>query len=467
MKKNHFESGIVSTSAIDIEEVVLGAILIEKHAMLRVQDILHSEHFYKEKHIIIFRAIENLARKNTPIDILTVVHELKITGHLEIIGGAYEVSILTNRVANSENIEHHVRILHQCFINRKLQELGHFTTKDAQDNSGDVIDKLEKLNKRFMEIFNIFRGKRSMGARKIAQDTLKSIIATKNGDSYPALPTGFPSLDDKIIGLKKGDLIIIGARPSMGKTAFAINIAKYLCQTKNVKGAVFSLEMRARQLMYRLIAEDVEINVQLIEKGHLTANEIDKISNAVNAYTDNMLIDDNSSLTVLELKVRAMRMKAEHGIKFIIIDYLQLISGPSKKYGSRENDISEISRGLKILAKDLDIPIIALSQLSREAEKRPNRKPQLADLRESGAIEQDADIVLFLYRPDYYGMRTDKEGNNLEGAAEIIIAKQRSGSLGSIHLHFIKEWTKFVELDSLKMPTIIEKRELEQESEPF
>ncbi|MBC8033753.1 MAG: replicative DNA helicase [Chitinophagaceae bacterium] len=447
--------GKVPPQAKDLEEAVLGAIMLEKSAFDGVIEILKSECFYVEANQRIFRAMVGLSQKSQPIDILTVVEELKMREELDMVGGPYYVTKLTNAVVSSANIEAHARIILQKFIQRELIRISGEIIGDAYEDSTDVFDLLDDAESKLFEITNNHLRKNFDSIDSVLVKTIQRIedLRHKNED-ISGVTSGFPSLDRVTYGWQPTDLIILAARPAVGKTAFALNLTRSaaLNPIKPTPVAFFSLEMSAGQLVQRILSAESEIWLEKITRGKLEEHEmkqlyakgIQKLSSAP------IFIDDSAALNIFELRAKCRRLKTKHNLGLIIIDYLQLMSGTSEnKNGNREQEISKISRDLKGLAKELQVPIIALSQLSRavESRKEGNKMPQLSDLRESGAIEQDADMVMFLYRPEYYDITANEMGENNKGETHVRIAKHRNGSLETIKLRALLHIQKFVEED--------------------
>ncbi|MBK9045847.1 MAG: replicative DNA helicase [Bacteroidetes bacterium] len=443
--------GKLPPQAVDIEEAVLGALMLEKDALSAVIDVLRPEVFYKEAHQKIFNAIHNLFHRAEPIDILTVTHALKKSGELEIVGGAFYITQLTSRIASAANIEYHARIILQKFIQRELIRISSETIKDAYEDHQDVLSLLDTAEKNLFAIAegNIRRNFEDM--QSLVSKAIKEIeVASNQTSGITGVPSGFTELDRVTAGWQKSDLIIIAARPGMGKTAFVLSMARNAAVQFKRPVAFFSLEMSAVQLVNRLISSETEITSEKIRKGQLANHEWEQLNAKIKPLTEAPLyIDDTPSLSVFELRAKCRRLVAEKGVSMVIIDYLQLmVAGGDNRNGNREQEISTISRSLKAIAKELSIPIIALSQLSRAVETRGSTKrPQLSDLRESGAIEQDADMVMFIYRPEYYGLSEDENANSTQGIAEVNVAKNRSGSLKTVSLKFIGHLTKFTDLD--------------------
>ncbi|KAA6439171.1 replicative DNA helicase [Dyadobacter flavalbus] len=443
--------------AIDLEEAVLGALMIEKDALTAVADILRPDSFYKEAHVRIYTAIITLFADSEPIDMLTVTSKLRSTGELELIGGAAYIMELTSKVNSAANIEFHARIISQAFIKRELIKVASEIQRDAFEDTTDVFRLLDKTEQALFSISesNIKKNYADMGA--LMRQALAELDQKKNNkDGLTGVPSGFSALDRLTSGWQKTELMILAARPGMGKTAFVVSSLRNAAVDFNMPVAIFSLEMSSVQLVNRLISAEAEIDSEKIRKGSLAPHEWEQLHHRIHRLTNApIFIDDTPALSVLELRAKCRRLKAQHDIQMIVIDYLQLMTGDTggKGAGNREQEIAMISRSLKNLAKELDVPVIALSQLSRAVETRGGEKrPQLSDLRESGSIEQDADMVIFLYRPEYYGITEDESGNSVAGIGEVILAKNRAGSLDTIQLRFIGKYTKFADLDSQFTP---------------
>ncbi|MCD6092207.1 MAG: replicative DNA helicase [Bacteroidales bacterium] len=439
-------SGKIPPQALDFEEAVLGALMLEKNALTAVIDILEPEVFYKQAHQKIFKAIQKLFASTEPIDILTVSNRLKSDGELEEVGGAYYITQLTNRVASSANIEFHARILLQKYVQRELIRVSSETIKDAFEDSTDVFELLDQAEQQLFDISeNNFR-RESYDMQSLVRESIAEIEAAKNSEgSLRGIPSGFTDLDRLTAGWQKSDLVVIAARPGMGKTAFALTLSSNAAMAKKPV-AIFSLEMSAVQLTTRLISAEAEITSNKLKRGDLAEHEWEQLNTRVKALVDApIFIDDTPALSIFELRAKCRRLKEQHNIELIIVDYIQLMRAGDTA-GNREQEISTISRSLKALAKELNVPVLVLSQLNRSVETRGgSKKPQLSDLRESGAIEQDADMVIFIYRPEYYDITEDEQGSDMTGKAEIIIAKHRNGALDSVNLRFIGQFTKFVD----------------------
>lgn len=442
------ELGKFPPSAVDIEEVVIGAIMMDSGALTSVIDILTPETFYKEAHQRIFSAIQVLFNNSDPIDILTVTQQLKKTGELEIAGGAFYVTQLTNRIASTANTEMHARIIIEKYIQRELIRISTDTLQHSYEDSADVFELLAHAEQNIFSISNTTIKKTFEHIKQILSKTIHEIESAKNQE-FSGIPSGFTSLDKITGGWHKSDLIVMAARPGAGKTAFAMTVARNASVEFQKPVAIFSLEMSSTQLVSRLISSEAEIGADKLRNGEVTDDQWQHMHRKISRLAEAPIyIDDTPSLSIFEFRAKARRLKQQHDISMIIVDYLQLMVGNENKF-SREQEVSLISRSLKAIAKELDIPIIALSQMSRSVEQRGGTKrPQLSDLRESGAIEQDADVVMFIYRPWICGIPQDEQGNSTEGMAEIIIAKHRNGKLDSANLHFIDHFAKFAEPSS-------------------
>ncbi len=442
-----FVFGKLPPQAPALEEAVLGAIMLDKDALTVVIDTLRPDSFYSDAHALIYKAMLSLFERTQPIDLLTVSEELKKTGDLEKVGGPYYLVELTNRVASSANLEYHARIVAQKFIQRELIRVSNTVIKDAYEDTTDVFELLDKAEQGLFEITekNLSRSYSSMSSL-LGQAVKQVEEASHNKEGLTGVPTGFVDLDRMTSGWQPSDLVIVAARPGMGKTAFTLALAANAA-TFQKPVAFFSLEMSSIQLVKRLISMETEIPGEKLKKGSLEDYEWQQLNAAVEKMGERKIfIDDTPAINIFELRAKCRRLKMQHDIQMVMIDYLQLMSGSMDKNKStnREQEISSISRALKGLAKELSVPVIALSQLSRAVETRGGTKrPQLSDLRESGAIEQDADMVTFIYRPEYYQILEDEEGNSLKNKAEVIIAKHRNGALGTVELRFTGETAKF------------------------
>lgn len=442
----------IQPQAIDLEEAVLGALMLEKDALSAVIDVLKPELFYDERHSKIFEAIQILFQQSKPVDILTVTSQLRSLGSLEMVGGAYYITYLTNRVSSAANIEFHARIISQKYIQRELIRISTEIIKDAYEDTTDIFELLDMAEKNLFDIAqnNLRRDTQKMD--EIIKQSLASLEELRSKtDGLTGVPSGFTALDRVTGGWQKSDLIIIAARPAMGKTAFVLSCARNAAVDFNKATVVFSLEMSSVQLVNRLISGETEIEQEKIRKGNLAEWEWQQLHSKIGRLTEApLLIDDTPALNIFEFRAKCRRLKSQYDIQMIIIDYLQLMHGKGEGGGNREQEIGSISRALKSVAKELNVPVIALSQLSRAVESRPGqngKRPMLSDLRESGSIEQDADMVLFLYRPEYYGITEDETGRSNVGIGEVIIGKNRHGETPIIPLRFIGKYVKFTDLE--------------------
>ena len=443
------EIGKLPPQALDFEESVLGALMIEKEAYGIVADLLRPESFYAAKHRYIYEAIRTLSNNDNPIDVLSVAQQLKTMGLLEEAGGVVFLSDLTRRVASAAHLRYHAQIVAQKATARDLITVACQIEEKGYDETQDVDELIQEAEGRIFEISQRSQKREVTSIDPVITEAFARMrAASQNDGNISGIPSGFTELDKITSGWQKSDLVIIAARPAMGKTAFVLSMAKNIAVDFNIPVAIFSLEMSNLELVNRLVINASEIEGKKIKSGNLTNTEWEDLYTKTNCLNNApIFIDDTANISVSELTTKARRLKSEHDIKCIIIDYLQLMNASGMSYGSREQEVSIISRSLKGLAKELDIPVIALSQLNRGVESREEKRPQLSDLRESGAIEQDADMVVFIHRPEYYKIMTDPDGNSNEGIAEIIIAKHRSGSVGDVRLQFTKELIKFSNTD--------------------
>ena len=437
------DMGRLQPQARELEEAVLGALMLEKDAYSIVSEILKPECFYEKAHEKIYAAIVDLALSQRPVDMLTVTEQLKKRGELEDVGGPFYISQLTSKVASSAHIE---------YLARELISFTAMIQGKAFDETLDVEDLMQEAEGKLFEISQRNVKKDVTQINPVIKDAMEMLQkAALQKEGLSGLRTGFEGLDKMTSGWQNSDLIIIAARPAMGKTAFVLSMAKNMAVNFNTPVALFSLEMSNVQLVNRLIVNVCEIPGEKIKSGRLESYEWEQLDFKIKElYDAPIFVDDTPSLSVFELRTKARRLVREHGIKCIIIDYLQLMNASGMNFGSREQEVSTISRSLKGLAKELNIPIIALSQLNRGVEARQGvegKRPQLADLRESGAIEQDADMVCFIHRPEYYKITEDERGNSLIGLAEIIIAKHRNGAVGDVRLRFKSEFAKFMNVE--------------------
>lgn len=449
----NLEKGKLPPQVIDLEEAVLGAMMIDKKGVDDVIDILQADAFYKDSHKYIFEAIVQLFTETQPIDLLTVSAQLKKNGKLELAGGDFYLIQLTQKISSSAHIEFHSRIILQKFIQRSLIRISTEIIEDSYDETTDVFDLLDKAESKLYEVTQGNIKRSSETAQSLVLQAKKRIEEISKQEGLSGVETGFTNLDKLTSGWQPSDLIIIAARPAMGKTAFVLSMARNIAIDYGHPVALFSLEMASVQLITRLISSETGLSSEKLRTGKLEPHEWTMLSTKVkNLEKAPLFIDDTPSLSIFDLRAKSRRLVSQHGIKIIIVDYLQLMTagGNGKGGGNREQEISTISRNLKALAKELNVPVIALSQLSRAVETRgSSKRPLLSDLRESGAIEQDADIVSFLYRPEYYKIDEwdDDEASPTAGQAEIMIAKHRNGSIENVRLKFIGHLGKFDNLD--------------------
>ncbi len=439
------ELGKVPPHDIEAEQAVLGSMLTDKDAVIAAMEILKPDSFYREDDKAIYEAMQNLYNRAEPIDLITLKNELETMSKLEQVGGLEYLANLPEKAPTSANVQKYISIVDEKAMLRTLIKTANELVDLGYNQSEDVEDIMDHAEKK---IFDIVQNKNQKGYSPIKDVLVESF--TKLEELYnrkqhiTGVPTGFTDLDYRTAGLHGSELILLAARPAMGKTAFALNIAANAAIKGKTGVAIFSLEMSKEQLVNRMLCSEAMVDSNKIRTGKLEEDDWAKLASAIGPLSEaNIFIDDTPGITVMEIRTKCRKLKLEKNIGLIVIDYLQLITGNSKRSGSREQEISEISRSLKILAKELNVPVIALSQLSRAVEQRPDHRPMLSDLRESGAIEQDADIVMFLYRDDVYNKESEKKD-----IAEVIIAKQRGGSTGTVDLLWMGNYTKFVNLES-------------------
>jgi replicative DNA helicase len=424
---------------------VLGGMLIDAEAIVRVVELLDDSMFYREAHRRLFRAMVRLWERNEVVDFVTLSDELRNVGDFETVGGSAALSTLLDAVPTAANIEYHARIVREKGILRRLIEAATSIIQETYENQGDVDDLLDHAEQKIFQIAESNDRKGFVWIKEILWPTFERIEQLQaNSSSVTGVPTGFPDLDELTAGFQPGDLVIVAARPSMGKTAFTLNVAQHAAISAQHAVALFSLEMSKESLVQRILCAEGRVDASRLRTGRLRDEEYAQLATAAGYLnTAPIYIDDTPAISVLEMRAKARRLKADRpDLALIIVDYLQLMRGAARTE-NRQQEVSEISRGLKALAKELNLPVVALSQLSRAVESRPDKKPMMSDLRESGAIEQDADVIMFLYRPEYYYGPVDKDGNSLEGRAELIIGKQRNGATGTVQLMFFKEYTRF------------------------
>jgi replicative DNA helicase len=429
----------------DAEQAVLAAMLLDQDAALKAAELLDDSMFYKEAHRILFRAMASLTEKGEVIDPVTLREELVRRGDLDRVGGMEYIAALLDVVPTAANVESHTRIVRDQAVLRRLVEAATEIIQDVYERKGESGEVLDNAEHRIFQVAQFRRSEDFSRLKELIWPTMERIEQMQGrAGAVTGVPTGFLDLDEKTAGFQRSDLVIIAARPSMGKTAFALNVVQHAAIERQIGVAVFSLEMSKEALVQRLLCSEGLVDAQRLRRGALRDDDYPKLARAAGLLgTAPIWIDDSAALTPLQMRSKARRLKAEHDIGMVVVDYLQLMQGPAQSE-NRQQEISYISRSLKALAKELDVPVVALSQLSRAPEQRggEHRRPQLSDLRESGAIEQDADLVCFIYRPEMYD-KEDKDGNSLEGMAELIIGKQRNGPTGIVDLYFKKEYTRF------------------------
>ena len=445
----------VQPQAIPLEQAVLGALMLDREAVLQVVDVLSPESFYLDSHQLIYKAIVSLFNRSEPVDLLTVTEELRKSGDLEKVGNAYYLIELSNQVASSANIEYHSRIIQEKGMQRRLIETGGIILRDGYSDEIDVFEQIEAAEKSIYEITAGTNKKDAKSAKDISRKVLRNIEAAvkkRESGGVTGVPTGLSDIDQKTGGLQNSDLIIIAGRSAMGKTGLAMTIGLNAAKSGYPVG-IFSLEMSETQLMARLIGGESGVSSNRMMSGDVKSHEWGQLQTAIEAM-DNipLYVDDTAAIPLTALRAKARRMKMKYGISLLIVDYLQMMKS-SEKSGNREQEVSKISQGLKALAKELDIPVIALSQLNRAVETRGgSKRPQLSDLRDSGSIEQDADIVAFIYRPEYYQILEDENGRSLKGIAEIDFAKHRNGGTGATEVRFEAEFARFSDIKTGQFP---------------
>ncbi|MBW7675576.1 replicative DNA helicase [Chryseobacterium chendengshani] len=447
--------GKMPPNAIDFERLVIGTFLIDKKGLDHSIDLLTPEVFYDPRHAVIFEVILKLYEGNHPVDLMTVIQELKKTDKLSSAGGDHYIIELTMGVSSSAHIEYHVRVILEKYILRSLINVSANVIDTSYKESTDVFELLDKAEQSFFEITNGTIKKGFDTANSLVKQAIDTIKSLKDKEGISGVPSGFAGIDKETGGWQNSDLIIIAARPAMGKTAFLLSMARNIAVGHKIPMALFSLEMASVQLITRMIASETKISSEKLRKGQMSDEEWERLfSNVSELENAPLYIDETPSLSIFDFRAKCRRLVMQHGVRIIMVDYLQLMTASSggKGVGNREQEIAMISRSLKAIAKELNVPVIALSQLSRTVETRPGKRPQLSDLRESGAIEQDADIVSFIFRPEYYKIAVwdnDEEGqeSSTENQAELIIAKHRNGATADVRLSFMKHFAKFGDLD--------------------
>ncbi len=441
------ELGKIPPHDIEAEQAVLGSMLTDKDAVIAAMEVLNPESFYREDDKLVYEAMQNLFSKAEPIDIITLKNELQAMSKLEQVGGIEYLANLPEKSPTSANVQKYINIVEEKATLRQLIKTANELIDLGYSEDADVEDIMDSAERK---IFNIMQDKNQKGYSQIKDILVESF--TKLEELYnrkqhvTGVPTGFIDLDYKTAGLHGSELILLAARPAMGKTAFALNIATNAALRAKTPVAIFSLEMSKDQLVNRILCSEAMVDSNKVRTGKLEDDDWTKLASSIGPLSESeIVIDDTPGITVNEIRTKCRKLKIEKNIGLVIIDYLQLVTGSNKRVGSREQEIAEISRSLKILAKELNVPVIALSQLSRAVEQRTDHRPMLSDLRESGSIEQDADIVIFLYRDEVY----DKESSK-KGIAEVIIAKQRGGSTGTVELLWMGNYTKFLNLETMR-----------------
>jgi replicative DNA helicase len=444
MNETDFSSHKLPPQHIEAEQSILGGILIENEAINRVTEILDADDFYREAHRRIFNALINLSERDEPADLITLTNELRKIDQLDSIGGASYLASLIDSVPTAANIQYYARIVKEKAILRKLIQASTEIITQSYEDRGDVEGFLDEAERSIFEISEKRVRPSFYPIREIVKESFATIEKLfKKKEAVTGVPSGFKELDRMTAGFQPSDLIIIAGRPSMGKTAFCLDVAEYAAIGNKIPVAIFSLEMSKEQLVIRMLCSQAHVEGTRLRTGYLNESDWPKLTIAAGSLSESPIyIDDTAALSVLELRAKARRLQSDHGLGMVIVDYLQLMKGRAR-VESRQQEISEISRSLKALAKELNIPVIAVSQLSRKTEERTGNRPQLSDLRESGAIEQDADLILFIYRDEVYNRSED---NPNRGKAEVIIGKQRNGPTGKIDLAFLDKFTTFKDL---------------------
>jgi replicative DNA helicase len=444
--------GRLPPQAVEIEQALLGALLTSREAIPKAIELLSPGAFYRESHRWIYEVICELFERGDPVDLITVQEALRQRGQLDRVGGPAYLAELTGRVASSAHVEYYARLILEKAILRELIAVGSAIAQQAFEENADPFQLLDRAEQEIFQLSAVGMRRPAQRINEVLKETLERLEAIHGREGgVTGVPSGFHKLDELTAGWQPSDLIIVAARPSMGKTSFVLSAARNaaLHPSRPTAVAIFSLEMSAVQIAQRLLCAEARVDAQALRTGRLHDDEWPRLARAAGILSRaKILIDDTPSINVLELRAKCRRLKNEHDIGLIIVDYLQLMQGPAGIQG-REQEVAYISRSLKALAKELDVPVIALSQLSRAVEMRADKRPQLSDLRESGAIEQDADVVLFIYRPERYGIKVDERGNPTEGIAEIIVGKQRNGPTDTVYLAFIDRYARFENLDTI------------------
>ncbi len=441
------ELGKIPPHDIEAEQAVIGSMLTDKDAIMSAVETLKPEDFYREDNKIIYEAILNLYNRADPVDIITLKTELQSMKQLETVGGLEYIAQLPDKVPTTANVEQYIKIVEEKSALRALIKTANELISLGYDQTQDVEDILDSAERKIFDVIQNRNQKGYSAIKDILVDSFTQLEQLYNQKQHiTGVPTGFADLDFITAGLHKSDLVIVAARPAMGKSAFALNLASNAAVRYNTPVAIFSLEMSKEQMTNRILCSEAMVDSNKVRTGKVEDDDWQKLAEASgNLSQAQIFIDDTPGISVMEIRAKCRKLKLEKNIGMVVIDYIQLVQGSNKRNGSREQEISEISRSLKILAKEINVPVIALSQLSRSVEQRPDHRPMLSDLRESGAIEQDADIVMFLYRDDYYNPDTDKKN-----IAEVILAKHRGGSTGTVELLWLGNYTKFANLDKYR-----------------
>ncbi|MEX2572246.1 MAG: replicative DNA helicase [Gemmatimonadota bacterium] len=431
--------------SLEAEMSVIGGMFLDPDAVVKAIEIVDDSMFFREGHRRLYRAMIRLWEQGEVIDSVTLSEQLKTTGDFDAIGGAPYLAQLLDAVPTAANIEYHARIVREKALLRRLIEAATSIIQATYDAPGEVESLLDDAEQKIFQIAQTHDRKGFVWIKELLWPAMEQIeLLSQNSSPITGVPTGFADLDEKTAGFQKGDLVIVAARPSMGKTAFTLNLAQHAAIGAHRSVAFFSLEMSKESLVQRMLTSEARVDASRVRTGRLRDDDYPRLAQAAGLLnTAPIYVDDTAGISVLEMRAKARRLKADRpDLALVVVDYIQLMQGNGRTE-NRQQEVSEISRGLKALAKELDVPVVALSQLSRAVESRPDKRPLMSDLRESGALEQDADLIMFLYRPEYYHGPTDKDGNNLEGRAELIIGKQRNGATGTVQLVFHKEFTRF------------------------
>jgi replicative DNA helicase len=437
----------VPPHSAEAEMATLGAIMLDRIALSKVIEIVEPDCFYREAHRKIYEAMLFMSERSITIDLVSLSEELRRLGTLENIGGSFYLSEINRSTPTASNVEHYARIVQEHYLKRQLISASGRIMERAYDPATDALEEIDEAEKMIFDIAEKRLRKTYVGMDKLAKETFDLIASMASGtkDGLTGVPTGYMRLDEMLGGFRKSDLVIIAARPSMGKTALALSIARNAAVESNVPVAFFSIEMAAIQLTVRLLSAEARVNAHNILTGRISDGEFPELAKKMDKLAKApIFIDDSASLSIMELRAKCRRLKAERNIGLVMIDYLQLMHG--SKAESREREISQISRSLKQLAKELDVPVVALSQLNRSVESRSDKRPMLSDLRESGSIEQDADVVMFINRPEHYEITTYDDGQPTENTAELIIGKQRNGPIGTVRVSYLKDYARFENL---------------------